>query len=178
MIARIALPALSSLLLLVILAEWLIPGGIVQLNAQPSASAASHRKPSAILNLGDASLADRILERPLFLTGRRMAPPVTAEAQLVAAKATPLPRLSGIFLSGTTRVAIFQVQGAAKPVTAGVGDVVSAWTITEIKPDEVSLKGASGITTLVPSTTSDSATTGADAASAQSGDEPSDSADQ
>ena len=178
MMARFALPTLSGLLILLILAQWLMPDGGAQLAGPSSASGVGHRKAATILTLGAANLADEILARPLFLPGRRMTPPVVADAQPAALKETPLPRLSGIFLAGSTRVAIFQVIGTAKPVTAGVGDPVSAWKVTEIKPDAVKIKGATGVKTLFPTADADRTSAGADPALEQTNDDQSQGADQ
>ncbi len=178
MMARFALPTLSGLIILLILAEWFIPDGGVLLTRPLSAGPVGHRKSATILSLGTAPLAEEILARPLFLPGRRVAPPVVATAAQPAAKETPLPRLSGVFLAGSTRVAVFQVVGVPKPVTAGVGDAVSAWTVTEIKTDEVKIKGASGISTLVPSGDADSTTGGSESTPGQPTDDQADGSDQ
>ena len=152
MIARLALPALSGLMVLLILAEWIVPdGGIARLARPLSANAVGHRVVSPIVTLGAAALAERILARPLFLAGRRLPSAVAVAAPAQAAKEVPLPRLTGILMAGGTRLAIFQVAGAQKPVTAGVGDTVSAWTVSAIRPNEVTLTGADGEETLTPS---------------------------
>lgn len=152
MIARLTLPALSGLLLLLILAEWIIPdGGVAQVTRPLSANAVGHRAAAPIVTLGAAALAEKILARPLFLAGRRLPSAVAAAAPEQAAKEVPLPRLTGILMAKGTRLAIFQVAGAPKPVTAGVGDTVSAWTVIAIRPNEVTLTGPNGEETLSPS---------------------------
>lgn len=152
MIVRQALPVLSGLLVLLILAEWIMPDGeVARLTRPVSSHGVGHRVAAPIVALGDAALADRILARPLFLPGRRVPPPVAVAAPAPTVREVPLPRLTGILMAGGTRVAIFQVAGEQKPVTAGVGDAVSAWTVTAIKPAEVTLTGADGEKTLSPS---------------------------
>ncbi len=152
MIVRQTLPALAGLLALLVLAEWIIPdGGVARLTRPRSSLAVGHRVAAPIVALGDEALAERILARPLFLAGRRVPPPIAVAAPAPVVREVPLPRLTGILMAGGTRVAVFQVAGAPKPVTAGVGDAVSAWTVTAIKANEVTLAGADGEKTLSPS---------------------------
>lgn len=158
MTARLLLPVLSGLLILVILGEWLLPdGATARLGRVAPPLTAGHRVATSIASLGAEALAEKILARPLFLPGRRIPPPAVVAAPAAAAKEVPLPRLTGILMAGGVRIAIFQVAGAVKPVAAAVGEAVSAWTVTAIKPDEVTLTGADGEQTLTPSSDASSA---------------------
>lgn len=152
MTSRLVLRGILAGLILVILAEWLIPdGGVARMTRPVSANAPGHRPLPPIVTLGAAALADKILARPLFLPGRRVPPPAPVARTTPDEKKLPLPRLTGILMAGGTRLAVFQIVGADKPVTASLGDAVSAWKVTGIKPNEVKLTGADGVATLTPS---------------------------
>lgn len=91
------------------------------------------------------------LARPPFRPDRR---PVD-DASTAAAG---LPRLAGIVISSTERVAIFSPAGAGAPVVAGVGGTIGVWTVTRISPESIVIAGAGGSHVLRPTFRIDPAT--------------------
>src|ERR1700730_6562943 len=91
-------------------------------------------------------LVSTILAQPLFSTTRR--PPEEPmgrwdEPQL------PNIRLTGIVIDSDRHLAIFAVSGG-KPLARGEGETINEWRLDSIGPNQVSLSGPTGITTLEP----------------------------
>lgn len=84
------------------------------------------------------------LARPLFSPTRR---PPSSDGPTSTELADK--RLAGIVVSPQRRLAIFAVTGA-KPLVVQEGADIDGWQIETITPDEVSLRGPSGIRTLRP----------------------------
>jgi hypothetical protein len=76
-----------------------------------------------------------LLTRPLFAPNRRPAP----EAASPVAHETALPRLSGIVLSPSLRLAIFEGDHATRAIVVADGGVINGWTVTTIIADAVTL---------------------------------------
>ena len=88
-------------------------------------------------------MAERILARPLFRADRR--PDATlAIAGTTGGRAAPLPKLTGVTLAPSGATAIFQPDGAGKPIMVGEGGVVAGWTVRSISARKVVLAGAGG----------------------------------
>lgn len=83
------------------------------------------------------------LARPLFAADRRPVPGSTASA-------SGLPRLSGVIVAPDNSTAIFEAEGAAKPVTAHGGDRVGAWVVATITANLVTLQKGSSSMALRP----------------------------
>jgi hypothetical protein len=83
---------------------------------------------------------DQILARPLFNPDRR-----PMEAGVVG-----LPRLTGIVVAGSQRVAIFAATGNQHPITAEAGAHVGAYQILTIADDGVTVAGPEGTTLIRP----------------------------
>jgi hypothetical protein len=81
-----------------------------------------------------------LLARPPFSPARR--PPAVAAAADAAAPG--VPRLAGILVSPSRKLAIFAADGAAKPLTALEGDAVGRYRVLSIEVSEVILRGADG----------------------------------
>lgn len=102
------------------------------------------------------------LARPPFRPDRR-------PAEEASAAAAGLPRLAGIVISPTARVAIFSPVGASTPVVAGVGGTIGVWTVTRISPGSIVIAGAGGSHVLRPTFRIDSATSPSGASPPYSG---------
>jgi hypothetical protein len=94
-----------------------------------------------------SELVAKTLARPLFSPTRR--PPEAAPTDSGKTAELSDTRLTGIVTEPDRRVAIFDVTGA-KPLRLTEGESVSGWRIDSITPQEVSLSGPSGTTTLQP----------------------------
>jgi hypothetical protein len=92
-----------------------------------------------------AVLAAAILARPLFSPGRHPAPPVKRSNMRKA-----MPRLSGVIIYGTKRLAIFAAPQGGKPIVAAEGDRVGDWLISLVQPDWVTLVGRTGSLRIQP----------------------------
>src|SRR6516162_2313660 len=135
----------------------LIFGALVLLELRPAATdtatpnevpirpdpSAMHRQPSTQL---DKLLAEA-LARPLFSSTRR--PPQAAANDSADSDLADM-RLTGIVTKPEHHLAIFAVNGAAKPLRLTEGEDVSGWRIESITPHEVSLSGPGGTKTLQP----------------------------
>jgi len=139
--AKLALPLLACTLLLLLAAEWLLPGPAA-LDWQPSPAI-----PVAVADIStDANIAawtSTILARPLLSPSRRPA------AQPGAAVSDILPRLSAIIVIGGTRHAIFAAAGQ-KPQLVAQGGEIGVYRIQTVAPDKVDLLGPNGPVTLKP----------------------------
>jgi hypothetical protein len=95
----------------------------------------------------NATWESMILERPLFNRDRR---PVAA--RVVAGGAAPgLPRLAGIVIYPTGRMATFAPADGGKPVVAQEGARVGGFTIQAIQAGQVTVSGPDGVRVLRPS---------------------------
>jgi hypothetical protein len=97
----------------------------------------------AALTEGVDQWVDVALARPLFAPDRRpVAGSRTAEAGL--------PRLAGVIVSPSDKVAIFQSAGVTKPVSVRHGETVNGWLVTMIEANSVSLRKAASTLVLRP----------------------------
>jgi hypothetical protein len=80
-----------------------------------------------------------LLGRPLFSPSRR--PAAAQDAASVAQRTASLPGLSGVIHSPDLHRAIFQSQGAGKPIVKVVseGQTIDNWTVQTIGPESVTL---------------------------------------
>src|SRR6516225_7650944 len=135
----------------------LIFGALVLLELRPAATdtatpnevsirtdpSAMHRQPSTQLD----ELLAVALARPLFSSTRR--PPQAANDSATDSDLADT-RLTGIVTEPEHHLAIFTVNGAAKPLRLTEGEALSGWRIESITPNEVSLSGPGGTKTLQP----------------------------
>jgi hypothetical protein len=105
---------------------------------------ATRRQPSTGLD----ELLAVALARPLFSSTRR--PPQAAAKDSATDSDLADMRLTGIVTEPDHHLAIFAVNGAAKPLRLTEGEAVSSWRIESITPHEVSLSGPGGTKTLEP----------------------------
>jgi len=145
------------LVIYLLIGGCLIFGALVLLELRPAATdtatpnevpirpdpSAMHRQPSIQL---DELLAEA-LARPLFSSTRR--PPQAAANDSADSDLADM-RLTGIVTKPEHHLAIFAVNGAAKPLRLTEGEDVSGWRIESITPHEVSLSGPGGTKTLQP----------------------------
>ena len=92
-------------------------------------------------------LGDRIatiLARPLFSANRRPVP-LSADTTM-----TTMPRLAGIVVSGSGRLAFFAGGSGTKSIVAAEGELVGGYTLRAIAPDRVTLIGPDGPRLLRP----------------------------
>jgi len=89
------------------------------------------------------------LAHPLFSATRR--PPDQPTAGRGSDPGLPNVRLTGIVIEPDRRLAIFAVPGG-KPLTRAEGETINEWRLESIGPNQVSLSGPTGITTLAPKT--------------------------
>ena len=86
-----------------------------------------------------AAWADIALGRPLFAPDRR-APQAGPATQV------PLPRLAGTIRTDGSLLAIFQADGAARPLVLGRDAAVAGWTVADIADGAVTLvRGGSSV---------------------------------
>lgn len=90
-----------------------------------------------------ASWVSTALGRPLFTPSRR--PP--AIVRLAKGRQNGLPRLSGIMITPTTRLAIF-APATGKPIVTNEGSRIGAFTVRAITADEVTVIGPHGVDVL------------------------------
>ncbi len=134
----IVLGGLSLVLGCVIVTEAL-DAGDVPLVAQEMPRVAILRPRAAETIVDRPIQVAGLLARPLFSRTRR--PPVQAEAGVV--EANVMPRLSGIIISPTRRLAIFAPKGS-KPIVTREGSRVGRFTIRTICPNWVAVVGPDG----------------------------------
>jgi hypothetical protein len=106
------------------------------------------RDDAPIESLGADALAAKLMERPLFLPGRRV--PAAPLVEAAPPPEAPMPRLMGVLIAPGAKFGVFQVAGRDKPVVAAVGGRVSQWAVTAIAPDQVTIVGPGGVHTLNP----------------------------
>ena len=87
------------------------------------------------------------LAQPLFSPSRR--PPDRATGDRTVAPELPNMRLTGIVIEPERRLAIFAVPGS-KPLVRAEGETVNDLRVESIGPNQVSLSGPNGSTTLEP----------------------------
>lgn len=170
---RIISSIACALLLVIIAAEWLLPNGTgAGPGSVPAAGQGGSRTGTPITSLGATALAAKILDRPLFLVGRHI-PPSPVNVAAPVQKAIVVPRLTGVLLMSGARIAVFEVAGQLKPISASVGDRVTDWTVTAITADSATLSGAGGVRVLNPAPDPNDTTDPPDAAGGDAGDPPS-----
>jgi hypothetical protein len=146
MIDRVAvlLMAGSALFGAVLLGELNPEDPGVQPAATP-APAPAQAYPAQLQSPRMDELVATTLSRPLFSATRRPAeravPDRPADPELTNV------RLTGIVVEPDRRTAIFAVQGA-KPLVRAEGETVNDWHLDSIAPQEVTLTGPAGTTTL------------------------------
>lgn len=114
----------------------------------PATTALTARSPAPLrFNPATAAAPDRsghwastILAHPLFNPSRHS--PVAAATG--GAASNGLPRLSGIMISPTGRLAIFSPAGG-KPIIAVEGSHIGRYTIHSITPDHITIEGPGGL---------------------------------
>lgn len=160
MTPRPVLAALCAALLLLVAAQWLLPDGTGGGSdaAAPGFGGGGGRSGTAIASLGATALATKLLDRPLFLPGRHLPPPVIAAPVAPARKTIIVPRLTGVLLMSGMRIAVFEVAGQLKPITASVGDHVTDWVVTAITANSATISGAAGVRVLNPAPDPNNAT--------------------
>ena len=94
------------------------------------------------------NLVATILAQPLFSPTRR--PPDTGSSQSSADPGLGDVRLTGIVVEPDRRLAIFALSGQAKPLSLSEGEALNGWRLDSILPEQVSLSGPGGTTTLEP----------------------------
>ena len=126
-----------ALLVAVVAAEAVsAPSGDVgQPSAPPSHPAAAPPAPLAPEGDRSAAWSTTLLGRPLFAPDRR---PIAGAAGPLAHEAA-LPRLSGIMLSPTLRLAIFEDDHAPRARIVAEGASVAGWMVAGIGTDSVTL---------------------------------------
>jgi hypothetical protein len=87
------------------------------------------------------------LAHPLFSPTRR--PPEAAASQTSIDPGLEDVRLTGIVVDANRRLAIFAVAGE-KPRALSEGEALNGWRLNSILPEQVSLTGPGGATTLEP----------------------------
>ncbi len=94
---------------------------------------------TALPSLGPLGSYATVLERPLFLPGRR---PFAPEKPAAPPPTTPggEPTLKGVIVTAERAVAIFQLPGSAQYIFGEQGSAVGSWRVEEIGPDSVSLR--------------------------------------
>jgi hypothetical protein len=92
-------------------------------------------------------LVQTTLAQPLFSPTRR--PPDQPTGDRASEPQLPNLRLSGIVIEPEHRLAIFAVPGS-KPLARAEGETINEWRLDSIGPNQVSLSGPTGITTLEP----------------------------
>ena len=137
--------ALFAALLFEELSDAADPPAVLPAEARTGASlpAPAAQRPRAE-ELVRASLA-----HPLFSATRR--PPDQPTAGRGSDPGLPNVRLTGIVIEPDRRLAIFAVPGG-KPLTRAEGETINEWRLESIEPNQVSLSGPTGITTLAPKT--------------------------
>ena len=115
-----------------------------EVSSRPDTASAVHRQPSTQLD----ELLAVALARPLFSSTRR--PPQAAANDSATDSDLADTRLTGIVTEPEHHLAIFTVNGAAKPLRLTEGEALSGWRIESITPNEVSLSGPGGTKTLQP----------------------------
>jgi hypothetical protein len=90
-----------------------------------------------------STLHDIILGRPLFDPTRR---PPAIQAQDAAAS-VQIPRLSGIMITSTQKIAVFAPATGA-PIIVGQNSRMGAFTVLAIADDSVTMKGPAGVIVL------------------------------
>lgn len=93
------------------------------------------------------NLVATILAQPLFSPTRR--PPDTGSSQSSDTGLGDV-RLTGIVVEPDRRLAIFALSGQTKPLTLSEGEALNGWRLDNIVPEQVSLTGPGGTTTLEP----------------------------
>lgn len=80
-----------------------------------------------------------IVERPLFVRGRRPAPPAS-ETTTTATTEGPSPFvLSGVVIAGGRRVAFLQNRASPKTLRVEEGETIEGWKVITIRPQMVTL---------------------------------------
>lgn len=85
--------------------------------------------------------AEAVLERPLFIPGRRPPPPA---AEVVAAAALP-PRLSGTVIGAGVRHAVFAGPDGDRNMMVPEGGRSGPWLVQAIMPGRATLSGPGGL---------------------------------
>ncbi len=114
-----------------------VPGSVVRRSDVPQGSVAA--VPAGQSGRDVAT----ILARPLFNPDRRQ--PASSTSVL-----SGLPRLSGIVISDTDKVAIFSAPGGGKAVLVSEGARIGAYNIQSIDATGVTVAGPEGVRTVRP----------------------------
>jgi hypothetical protein len=141
--ATIGLSAASILLCVVIYAETAKgPRDAVPYPAAARIALGTREHPADAVGATDrrAEWLNQIMARPLFSPTRRP----------VETTVSGLPRLTGIVVAGSERVAIFAAPANEHPIVAHSGTRVGAYEVQTIADDGVTVLGPGGITLIRP----------------------------
>jgi hypothetical protein len=86
---------------------------------------------------------DQIVSRPLFSPERRLAKQTTRSV-------SGLSRLTGIIMTGTSRVAIFAAESGGNPIIVEEGARVGGYDVRQITDTSVTVSGPDGMTVIRP----------------------------
>jgi hypothetical protein len=139
--APIGLSAMAAALACVIALEaatWRQP--VPASPAQPTKAAGPNRAPTAVGPNPHDDWFSQILARPLFNPDRR---PIESGVR-------GLPRLTGIVVAGSQRVAIFAGPSNGRPVLAQAGARIGAYEVRSIDDEGVTLVGPAGTSLVRP----------------------------
>jgi hypothetical protein len=139
----------AAVLALVVAVEIAAPtADEVALSPPPHAAAVHRRAAPAPAGEQGQKWLSTALARPLFAPDRRPLRQVGGSA-VAAEHSAVLPRLAGIIIDPAGGVAIFAAASAGeKPLAVGKGGKLSAWTVLDIAPREVRVRGPGGESTL------------------------------
>jgi general secretion pathway protein N len=136
------LAAMLTVLLIVEIYSGLRPAGELpglRLPAQPAGAQAGPRISSPALSGWRAS----VLARPLFDPSRRP-PAAVSQAPAIPVE---IPRLSGIMITSTEKMAVFS-PAAGSPIIVAVKSQLGPFTVLAITGDSVTLNGPDGVVVL------------------------------
>ncbi len=94
-----------------------------------------------------ARWVETALARPVFEPSRR---PRRQAGPVAAAGSSPLPRVTGVMVSGSGRKVIFAGTGDGRPIIAQEGTQIGAYTVSSIAIGEVTIEGPEGTRVLRP----------------------------
>jgi hypothetical protein len=133
--------AIATVLLVAIIAELFLSHPGAEVASLPPLEAVPSRTLSPF---SPAHAVDVILSRPLFRPGRRR-----EGGGMLAHVDDTLPRLTGIVITPSRKVAVFQ-PAAEKAKALMEGDSIGGWTIQKIDHQQVVLQKSGGTMTIVP----------------------------
>lgn len=106
--------------------------------------------PSNPLSAIDITTLRDTVSRPLFASSRRRPPDSNAEAAEAAVADPPTFDLLGVALGGPRAIAVLRRKSDGRSYRVEAGDVLAGWQVTDVKPHEVLLERAEGVSMNVP----------------------------